>query len=72
MEQKTRPEMLIRPVTLEGEHVRLEPMTMAHHAALWEIAKDCELWRWTAADIRTPENLGQIVFRGASREPVRA
>jgi RimJ/RimL family protein N-acetyltransferase len=49
--------MDVRPVTLEGEHVRLEPLTMAHHAALWEIAKDHELWRWTATDIRTPGDL---------------
>jgi len=46
-----------RPVTLEGAHVRLEPLTMAHHAALWEIAQDHELWRWTATDIRAPEDL---------------
>lgn len=49
--------MEARPVTLEGEHVRLEPMTMAHHSALWEIAGDHELWRWTATDIRAPEDL---------------
>lgn len=49
--------MEVRPVTLEGDHVRLEPLTMAHHAALWEIARDHELWRWTATDIRTPEDL---------------
>jgi RimJ/RimL family protein N-acetyltransferase len=52
-----RTTMEVRPVTLEGEHVRLEPMTIAHHGALWEIAKDHELWRWTAADIRAPEDL---------------
>ena len=52
-----RPPMEVRPLTLEGEHVRLEPLTMAHHAALWEIAKDHELWRWTATDIRTPDDL---------------
>src|SRR5512134_1883908 len=50
-----------RPVTLEGEHVRLEPLTMAHHAALWEIAKDPELWRWTATDIRTPDDLARYM-----------
>ena len=49
--------MDVHPVTLEGAYVRLEPLTMAHHAALWEIAKDHELWRWTATDIRNPENL---------------
>jgi RimJ/RimL family protein N-acetyltransferase len=57
MAEQTRPVMDVRPVTLEGEHVRLEPLTMAHHAALWEIAKDHDLWRWTATDIRTPDDL---------------
>lgn len=52
-----REPMAIAPITLEGKHVRLEPLTMEHHAALWEIAKDHELWRWTASDIRTPEDL---------------
>jgi RimJ/RimL family protein N-acetyltransferase len=55
--RKVHPQMDVRPITLEGEHVRLEPLTMEHHAALWEIAKDHELWRWTASDIRTPEDL---------------
>jgi RimJ/RimL family protein N-acetyltransferase len=53
----TRTLMEVRPVTLEGRFVRLEPLTMAHHAGLWEIAKDHELWRWTAADIQKPEDL---------------
>lgn len=59
--ERTGAAMEIRPVTLEGEHVRLEPLTMAHHAALWEIAQDHELWRWTAADIRTPEDLARYM-----------
>jgi len=50
-----------RPVTLEGEHVRLEPLTMAHHVALWEIAKDPELWRWTATNIHTPDDLARYM-----------
>ncbi len=54
---ETRDPMVVRPVTLEGEHVRLEPLTLAHHAALWEVAQDHELWRWTATDIRTPDDL---------------
>jgi RimJ/RimL family protein N-acetyltransferase len=49
--------MAAAPVTLEGEHVRLEPLTTAHHPALWEIARDQELWRWTATDIREPDDL---------------
>jgi RimJ/RimL family protein N-acetyltransferase len=53
----SRAPMTMEPITLEGQHVRLEPLTMAHHAALWEIAKDHELWRWTATDVRTPDDL---------------
>ncbi|MGH7731604.1 MAG: GNAT family N-acetyltransferase [Candidatus Eiseniibacteriota bacterium] len=58
---ETHPVMAVRPLTLEGEHVRLEPLTMAHHAALWEIAKDHELWRWTATDVRTPGDLARYM-----------
>lgn len=55
--ENPRPMMDVRPVTLEGEHVRLEPLTPAHHAALWEIASDRELWRWSTTDIRTADDL---------------
>jgi RimJ/RimL family protein N-acetyltransferase len=34
----------ITPVTLAGKHVRLEPLTFAHEAALNEAASDGELW----------------------------
>ncbi len=36
------------PVTLEGTHVRLEPLRSEHAAKLWEIAKDHlqELFQW--------------------------
>ena len=49
--------MTIEPVTLEGAHVRLEPLSPDHHAALCAVALDPELWRWTIADIRTPGDL---------------
>ena len=32
--------------TLEGELVRVEPLSAAHEAPLWEIAEDPEIWRW--------------------------
>ena len=31
---------------LEGAQVRLEPLTLAHHAALCEVGLDPELWQW--------------------------
>lgn len=36
--------MNITPITLNGEHVRLEPLTMAHAGALVAAAADGELW----------------------------
>jgi RimJ/RimL family protein N-acetyltransferase len=37
----------ISPVTLEGQHVRLEPLSLAHEAALIAAASDGELWKST-------------------------
>src|SRR5438093_4350663 len=31
---------------LESEHVRLEPLSTAHAADLFEVAQDEEMWRW--------------------------
>lgn len=53
----SREPMTVGPVTLEGRRVRLEPLTMAHHDALWEIAKDPELWRLATTDVREPQDL---------------
>jgi RimJ/RimL family protein N-acetyltransferase len=38
--------MDIGPVTLEGQHVRLEPVTLAHVPALWRVGAHEELWRY--------------------------
>lgn len=37
----------LSPLTLEGRHVRLVPMGREHVDALWEVARDPELWRET-------------------------
>ena len=39
--------MEISPVTLEGRHVRLEPLSQAHEEALIAAASDGELWNST-------------------------
>jgi RimJ/RimL family protein N-acetyltransferase len=49
--------MLIEPVTLEGQHVRLEPLSMAHHAALCEVGLVEEIWKWTTTLVRTPDDM---------------
>jgi RimJ/RimL family protein N-acetyltransferase len=49
--------MNISPVTLEGRHVRLEPLSTAHAAALCEVGLDEDLWRWTTTRISTPAEM---------------
>ena len=36
--------MNLQPITLEGSHVRLEPLSESHHDALCEVGLDPELW----------------------------
>src|SRR5688572_11330615 len=45
--------MKIEPVTLEGRHIRLEPLTLEHHPQLCEIGLDEDLWRWIPFPVRT-------------------
>jgi RimJ/RimL family protein N-acetyltransferase len=39
----------VRPVTLEGRIVRLEPLSLDHLDDLARVAFEGDLWRWTAA-----------------------
>jgi len=47
----------LEPVVLEGSFVRLEPMTLEHHAQLAEVGLDPEIWRLTIVMIRTAEEM---------------
>jgi RimJ/RimL family protein N-acetyltransferase len=40
------------PVTLTGQHVRLEPLRRDHLPALLEAAQEEELWTWLSYDLR--------------------
>ena len=46
-----------RPVTLEGRHVRLEPLSLAHHDRLCAVGLDAELWRWGLRTLATPADM---------------
>lgn len=54
-------EMIVTPVTLEGKHVQLEPLSTAHHVALTEIGLDEDLWRWIPVPVRTPEQMSAYI-----------
>ena len=49
--------MRVEPVTLEGNHVRLEPLSLDHLDALTAVALDPELWKFTTVNIRDREEL---------------
>jgi RimJ/RimL family protein N-acetyltransferase len=53
--------MNIQPVTLEGRHVRLEPLTLDHHADLCEAGLDEELWRWIPKAVRTADDMREYI-----------
>jgi N-acetyltransferase len=49
--------MTVEPVVLEGQVIRMEPLTLEHHAALCEVGLDEEIWRWNTFPVRTPEEM---------------
>jgi RimJ/RimL family protein N-acetyltransferase len=49
--------MFVEPVILEGRRVRLEPLTMAHHAGLVEVGLDEAIWRYVPQVMRTPDDM---------------
>ena len=60
--------MIVQPVTLEGKCIRLEPLSLAHHAALCEAGLDEDLWRWIAAPVRTPEEMRAYIETALSEQ----
>lgn len=52
-----RPPMLIEPITLDGQRVRLEPLSIDHLAALCEVGLVEEIWRWTTSLVLTPSDM---------------
>ena len=49
--------MEVTPVTLEGQHVRLEPLTLAHEEALNAAAADGDLWKSTVTIVPNPTEM---------------
>lgn len=51
----------ITPVTLEGQHACLEPMSDAHREALNAAAADGQLWKLWYTSVPAPESMGQYI-----------
>jgi N-acetyltransferase len=54
-------DMTVEPVALEGRHVRLEPLGVAHGDQLAEVGLQEELWRWIPVPVETPEDMRSYV-----------
>jgi len=53
--------MQIGPVTLDGHHVRLEPVSLAHVSALWRVGAPEEIWRYLPYTMRSEEDMRAYV-----------
>lgn len=50
--------MKVEPIVLEGEFVRLEPLSLERHlAGLCAVGLDEVLWRWTPNQVRTVDEM---------------
>lgn len=47
----------MEPLTLQGKHVRLEPLLPSHLDALVAVGLEEDLWRWTVSQIRTRDDM---------------
>lgn len=46
---------------LEGQHVRLEPLSFGHLDGLCEFGLDEDLWRLTTIQVRTPDEMRALI-----------
>jgi RimJ/RimL family protein N-acetyltransferase len=64
--------MELTPVTLEGRHVRLVPLTLEHVPALWEAGNDPDLWRWTISQPASEDDMRRYVEAALARRAAGA
>ena len=60
--------MEIHPITLEGRAVRLEPLSLSHHAQLCEAGLDFELWHWMPENVRTPDDMRNYIEQALNEQ----
>ncbi len=64
--------LIIEPVTLEGAHIRLEPLSLAHHEALCAVGFEDSIWGWNPRPpLRTPDDM-RAYIESALRQQAEA
>ncbi len=55
--------IVVRPITLEGTAVRLEPLRLEHAPLLWDVVKSdlADTFRWYPYSLAAPEDFKQVV-----------
>lgn len=53
--------MIVTAVTLEGQHVRLEPLGREHLAGLAKVGLDPQLWHWIPTTVRSREEMAAYI-----------
>ena len=53
--------MNTEPVALDGIHVRLEPLSLAHVPQLCDVGLDPDLWKWIPSIVGTPDEMLRYV-----------
>ena len=65
--------MDVRPVTLEGRHVRLEPLDLARHwSGLRTVGLEPDLWRFTSAQVQDEADLRRYLEKAVEERELGA
>lgn len=51
----------VEPVVLEGDHVRLEPLSSDHLSGLTDVGLDAEIWRWMPMFVQAPMDMRTLI-----------
>jgi RimJ/RimL family protein N-acetyltransferase len=53
--------MQLRPVVLEGDLVRLEPLEARHSPGLWMAAQDPSIWKWIPFRVESQQDVDGLI-----------
>jgi N-acetyltransferase len=60
--------MNLTPITLQGSHVRLEPLSESHHEGLCAIGLDPELWKWIPFQVLDRDQMMRYIRSALSEQ----